>query len=322
MRTAWLAGVLGAGVILAGCGSGEPAAQRPIPPAIPLPETSPAEAAPEEDTSLAAEAVPEEDTSSPVEPTSAPRAAFSRADRSSFRRLERSSAASLGLAVSAIGPGQPVFGVGTAEGGVAWSTAKVPVAMAALEQGSVGAGAAPLRAAITASDNAAAEQLWRLLGTPTDAAAATQSILRSGGDGRTAVPSERLRPAFTTFGQTAWNLRDQVRFAATMKCSAAGRSTLALMEQVVAGQRWGLGDLAGAAFKGGWGPGSRPGAAGGYLDRQFGVVRLDGRTVAVAIAASPADGTHDSGIRALNAVVGWLVDEVDIGALTAGAPCT
>ena len=50
------------------------------------------------------------------------------------------------------------------------------------------------------------------------------------------------------------------------------------MNETVASQRWGLG-AAGvdAQLKGGWGPGNQPGAGGGYLDRQMGVLNIHGK---------------------------------------------
>ena len=56
-------------------------------------------------------------------------------------------------------------------------------------------------------------------------------------------------------------------------------------------QRYGLGTIPGARFKGGWGPDE----SGMYLVRQFGTIAVDGGEVGVAIAARPADGTYATG---------------------------
>ena len=77
-----------------------------------------------------------------------------------------------------------------------------------------------------------------------------------------------------------------------MPCRSAAKPVLSLMAQIVAGQRWGLGAAkAGAKFKGGWGPGSSPGAAGPFVERQLGIITLRGRPFAVAIPTAPADGS-------------------------------
>ena len=55
------------------------------------------------------------------------------ADRASFRKLERTLGGASGLAVSAAGLGQPILEAGTLRDGVAWSTIKVPIAMASRE---------------------------------------------------------------------------------------------------------------------------------------------------------------------------------------------
>lgn len=75
-----------------------------------------------------------------------------------------------------------------------------------------------------------------------------------------------------------------------------------LMGQVTESQRWGLGNLTAASFKGGWGPDS----SGRYLVRQFGIVTIDGKRVAVAIAVEPRDGSFGSGTAALSTIARWL----------------
>jgi beta-lactamase class A len=53
-----------------------------------------------------------------------------------------------------------------------------------------------MRAAITESDNAAAESVWEQLGDPTTAAQKVEQILQDSGD-PTTVESRKLRPEFT-----------------------------------------------------------------------------------------------------------------------------
>ena len=254
--------------------------------------------------------------------TTAAGAILSEDDRASFARLAASLGGGHGIAVSALGLGQQVQQAGSIRSGVAWSTSKVPVAMALIATGGAARHQDTLTQAITASSNDAAEAIWAVLGGGGAAAAAADEQLRAAGDETTLIEARSLRAGYTPFGQTTWTLADQVRFTAGMACSAAGAHVLGLMGAVVAEQRWGLG-AAGVPnqFKGGWGPGSEPGVAGGYFDRQMGVVTIDGRPLAVAVASRPADGSHETGAANLTAIARWLVENADVSALPARARC-
>jgi beta-lactamase class A len=248
---------------------------------------------------------------------------LSAADRASFERLAASLGGQSGLAVSGLGVGESVERVGALRSVVAWSTAKIPVAMAVIAGGGAGAQQTDLTSAVTASDNTAALRLWASLGGGQDAASAVDGQLRQAGDTHTHVESRALRGSgYTPFGQTAWALSDQARFTAGLPCTEAGTQVLALMDHVVAGQRWGLGSAGvDAQFKGGWGPGSQPGSGSGYLDRQMGVMTIHGKPLAVAIATLPADGSHEAGTRNLTAIARWLVGHADVRRLPARATC-
>ena len=246
---------------------------------------------------------------------------LSKSDRASFLRLERALGGRSGVAVAPLGVAQPVRSAGRLRTAVGWSTSKVPVAMAVVAGGRPGQ-AANLRAAITASDNAAAERLWSSLGEPATAAAKAPAQLRVAGDARTTVQARRLRAGFSAFGQTDWRLRDQARFAAGMPCSSQGRAVLALMAKVQPGQRWGLGSAGvPAKFKGGWGPGTRPGSGGGYVDRQLGIVRVANRSFAVSIATAPRDGSHATGTAHLTRIARWVVAHVDADTVARASIC-
>lgn len=248
---------------------------------------------------------------------------MSAADRASFARLQSQLGGRVGLAVSGLGFRQKVQHLGRVDSVIAWSTSKVPIAMAIYEAGLADSQRATLGAAITASNNAAAERLWAALGAGAQAAAAADAQLRAAGDDHTRVQPNRLRAGFTEFGQTLWKLSDQARFTAGMACLPAGAQVLALMDQTVASQRWGLG-AAGveAQLKGGWGPGSQPGAGGGYLDRQMGVVTIDGKPLAVTIASLPPDGSHGSGTSALTAIARWVVAHADVRRIPSHPRCS
>jgi len=237
---------------------------------------------------------------------------LSSADRTSFERLASELSGEEGLALAPLDRDRAVVSLGTLRGGVAWSTAKVPLVMAAISAG-VGA-QADFAQAITASDNAAAQRVWEALGGGDVAARAANEQLRAAGDATTQIQSRQLRPGFSAFGQTTWRLSDQARFAAGMACTGPGAAVLGLMERVVAGQRWGLGSTGRVTqFKAGWGPGISAGADDGWLDRQFGLVSIDGRPIAVAIATTAGD--HGTGTQNLTRIARWLVSHLDaIGA--------
>jgi hypothetical protein len=237
------------------------------------------------------------------------RSILSAADRRSFARLEAALGGTSGVAVSGLGLGRRVERAGALRNVIAWSTAKVPIAMAVIAAGDGASQQANLRSAITASDNAAAMRLWSSLGSDDEAAGAADEQLRDAGDSATRIESRALRgPAYTPFGQTNWSLANQARFTAGLACTAPGAQVLGLMNQVVPGQRWGMGSAGvPAQFKGGWGPGLQPGAAGAYLDRQMGVLTIRGRPLAAAIATVPPDGSHDTGTRNLTQIARWVV---------------
>jgi hypothetical protein len=237
---------------------------------------------------------------------------LTRADRASFRRLERDLGGTSALALSAVGLDPVVVEVGTLREGVAWSTIKVPIAMAVETRAEGRPSAAEqslLTRAITASDNAAAEALWSALGPPSAAAAAVGSVLASTGDTSTQVETRVLRPGFTSFGQTRWSLAAQQRFIAGLPCLPNSQPVLSLMQQVEPDQRWGLGVLgAHTQFKGGWGP--EP--DGRYLVRQMGIVRLaNGRPLAASIATMSAAGSFETGAANLTRIAQWLTAHVD-----------
>ena len=232
-------------------------------------------------------------------------------DRASFQTLERALGGTSGLAVSWVGLSRPMVQLGTLQQGVAWSTIKVPIALAVearFEGFPPSSTQALLARAITASDNAAAEELWGSLGTPHAAAGAVQRVLAATGDASTRVETRVLRPGFTSFGQTNWPLAAQQRFIAGLMCVANARSVLTLMQEIEPDQRWGLGTLGRSArFKGGWGPDP----SGRYLVRQMGVVRLaNGRLLAASIATMPADGSFTRGTAHLSQIARWLSSHV------------
>lgn len=218
-----------------------------------------------------------------------------------FDELAAGLPATIGIAIATPGRTEP-YSLGQWSSGVAWSTIKVPLAIAALRHDRPQARNLVVKA-ITKSDNRASEQLWSQLGDPTDAARRVQAVVDECGDADTVVESRRLRRGYTAFGQTRWTLDRQARFAARLPHIADAATVLDLMSHLTSAHRWGLA-AKGVAAKGGWGPGAR----GDYLVRQFGVPPTGSGHVGVALAAEAR--SFKAGVDALNAMADWLVDHL------------
>lgn len=224
--------------------------------------------------------------------------------------------ATVGVVVRAVGagsPGQVMFSGSVFADQPAWSTIKVPLVIAAMRQHNTERPTTPMVAAITESDNAAAESIWEGLGNPAAAATAVGDVLHGTGD-PTIVESRKLRPEYTAFGQTDWSLTNQALFLSAAACDPRDRPALDLMGQVNSDQRsWGVGPFPDSKIKGGWGPST----SGRYLVRQIAIVSAGKRGLAVvAMAAEPDSGSFADGTRALTEIGNWLRTHFD--ALPAG----
>ena len=186
--------------------------------------------------------------------------------------------------------------------GVAWSTSKVPLAIAALRGPGGASLAASVNQAIIESDNSAADTLWRSLGGGTTAANKVDSVLREGHDTATQTQGQVVRPPYSAFGQTQWSLQNQATFTAGLPCIPDSGPVLTMMGNISGSQQWGLGVIPSARFKGGWGPG----ASGGYLVRQLGIVIAPGGLVAIAIATEPSSGSFNDGTQILSQVANLI----------------
>ena len=210
-----------------------------------------------------------------------------------------------GQASIAVSTGDGVMIAGTDTPEPAWSTSKVPLSIAALDAGVAPEGA--VWSALTVSDNDAALQLWNALGAGEQAAAAVDEVLARYGDD-TLVQSQVVRPGFSAFGQTMWPVAKQASFMKALASdpapSVSVMTVLDAMSHVGAGQDYGLGTIAGARFKGGWGPDE----SGGYMARQMGClpeVGVDG-CVGVAVLARPADGAYGTAQQMLNSMARYI----------------
>ncbi len=221
-----------------------------------------------------------------------------------FATLQQGFRGGVGLAIMPVG-GEKMVTFGSWTSGPAWSTIKVPLAIAALRNNA--SYSATASSAITASDNGAADTLWQSLGSGADAAAAVEGVLREGGDTKTTVPTQRTRADASIYGQAEWTLADQVRFASRLPCLPQSQRVVGLMQQIVPSHRWGLGAFTSAEFKGGWGPDP----SGKYLVRQFGLIDSPSGRIAIAFAAQPDSGSFNDGMTMLDKMATLVSGHLD-----------
>ncbi|QZH66432.1 hypothetical protein [Mycolicibacterium farcinogenes] len=265
-------------MLLAGC-SFTPASIRPAPPAASTPAAAAATPAPADPPPVAGQ------------PNTANLTA-------SFTALAEHIPGEVGITIT---DGQHTLQFGTWDTGPAWSTIKVPLAIAAARHDP--ANTAPLiERAITASDNAAADELWASLGDPAAAATAVHQVLADGTNPDVYVQAEQIRPPYSPYGQTIWPQIDAARFAWTLPCIPDAGPVLTQMRNITPDQQWGLAALDNTASKGGWGPGPD----GNYLARQIGLYQTETGPLGVAIATTPDDGTFATATSILNNLANWI----------------
>ena len=224
-----------------------------------------------------------------------------------FATLAAELNAQVGIVVRPVGAGAAPVTAGEWNTGTAWSTIKVPLAIAGLRATDPPAVTDAMRAAITQSDNDAAEAIWESLGDPATAAAKVEAVLAEAG-APTTVESRKVRPEYTAFGQTTWSLADQATFLSSAVCDPRNEPVIDLMGQIAPDQSWGLGTIPDAKYKGGWGPSPE----GNYLDRQFGVIPVRDGSAVVAVAVEPRSGLFDDGTQALTRIATWLQEHTDL----------
>ena len=256
------------------------------------------------------------------------------ADRD-LERIAADAGGQLGVAVAPPGGGAAEV-AGDLRTGTAWSPMKVPLLVALVRSagGWDGLSASEQEQAALAierSDNEAAlalyDRLGELEGGAGDASAAIQRVLRDSGDTETEVNTVPNDQGFTTFGQTRWSAEASARFmqALAARCLLGSSDTsqvISLMGEVVADQRWGLGEAGyplddPLAFKAGWGP--EPG--GGYLVRQIGSAGGGAHGLVVSIIATvPGSGpaSFAAGRELVTAAARWAREAV--GTAPSGRP--
>lgn len=176
-------------------------------------------------------------------------------------------------AISVAGTGAQLT-VGDNRAEPAFSTMKVPLSIAALRQSPAFANDA--RLAVTVSDNPAAHRMFAKVPS-----SAYGGVIAEAG-------SKTTTPAGYEMG-TMWTTSDQAQFASGLRCVKGHEPVLGLMGEITRDQRWGLGQIGGARFKGGWNV-----HQGGYLTRQFGLIPGPNGDIAVAITAFSNGGYAES----------------------------
>jgi hypothetical protein len=252
-----------------------------------------------------------------------------RAD-SSWAALESAVTAEIGLAVVGVGSGAEPQTFGPLQSGHAWSSIKVPIVVTLMNQREsegreFGREEQSLaRAALTASDNAAAASLFDRLeevdgGLDGASRAVSETLNRVTAEPTEVATAPPPPGAASRYGQTEWSLSAAAEFFAALDagCLASLQTTgavLSLMGEVVPEQQWGLASAgfpnrASVAYKAGWGP--EGSSSGPYLVRQSGIVALgDNRAVAVAMIALGDSGSFEAGVKDLNRIAGWLAANV------------
>lgn len=167
----------------------------------------------------------------------------------------------------------------------AFSTMKVPLAIAALRQNQ--AFYPDAEAAVTRSDNPAAHRMFGQV-----PAAGYEGVIREAG-------ARTTTPAGYQMG-TLWTTSDQAEFASGLRCVAGHEPVLDMMGRIVDYQHWGLGRIGGARYKGGWNY-----HEGGHLARQFGLIPGPNGDIAVAITAHSPKG-HEGSFAMLDELANGL----------------
>ena len=216
----------------------------------------------------------------------------------SFTTLSEQIPGQVGVAIF---DGHYTLSFGTWNTGPAWSTIKVPLAIAVARHDPT-TNAQLIEQAITASDNDAADQLWASLGEPAAAAAAVAQVLADGANPDIQVQAEQIRPPYSPYGQTIWPQADAARFAWALTCIPDAEPVLTHMSNLISGQQWGLAATDNTPAKGGWGPDPN----GNYLARQIGLIHTETGTLGVAIATTPDDGIFTTATALLNNLANWV----------------
>ena len=207
---------------------------------------------------------------------------------------------------------------GDVEVAKAWSTIKVPIAIAAMQK-EVGT-ELQVEDTISYSGNEEAAALWAALGGGEQAAATVDSLLwRNGGIAHTRTTVDEYPGEATPIGFIPWSLEGQATFASRLPCIPGVETVWEAMGNIAPWQRAGLGEIDGMHFKGGWSEEEDEDYS--YTYRQFGALPTEEGTLGVAIIAHPEDGSHATASEMLNDLAQGIEELIDDGLLVAPDTC-
>ena len=223
-----------------------------------------------------------------------------------------------GVAGISVATEHGIINVGSDGRSRAWSTIKVPVAIAAVQQ-KVGT-ESMVRAAISESSNADAAALWAALGGGAEAAATVDSLLwHYNGVAHTRHTVDEYPDEPTPIGWIPWTLNGQAGFASRLACIPEADVVWDAMGEIVPWRQDGLGRIAGMHFKGGWS--EEEDGLYSYTYRQFGALPTEDGLLGVAVIAHPEDGRHVTAERMLDDLADGIGEGVEDGSLVASDYC-
>lgn len=179
----------------------------------------------------------------------------------------------------------------------AWSTIKIPIAVAAQEYCSYDEAtlAQLTSASIEYSDNDAASSLWTCLGHESEASQIVGEEIAKGG------MSVQVEPYF---GTTVWPVPAQARYAHYLASLPEDHPVIEEMHKINPEHSYGLGRIPDMPFKGGWSDADD----GSWHSRQMGFATIGETTYGIAIAARSVDGSEEDCQATLDKLAQYIVD--------------
>ena len=179
----------------------------------------------------------------------------------------------------------------------AWSTIKVPIAVAAQEYCEYDDETLQdlTSASIEWSDNDSATSLWTCIGPDEEASRIVGEEISKGG------MSVEVEPYF---GTTPWPVPAQARYAHHLGSLPDNHPVITEMHKIDPEHSYGLGTIDGLPFKGGWSDADD----GSWHSRQLGFTTVDDKIYGIAIAARSVDGSEADCQEALGEIAGFLGD--------------
>jgi hypothetical protein len=203
----------------------------------------------------------------------------------------------------------------------AWSTVKVPIAVAAATAELDGEADvdALIEAAITRSENMPAAELWQLLGGGTSAARQLEELLAPYGEIDALPLATEFSP--TPIGLIAWPLAGQAEFSSHLPCLTGAEAVYQAMGEIVPWQVDGLGSIEGMHFKGGWSAEEDVGSRS-YTYRQLGALETQDGVIGMAVLVHPEDGEHATAVQMMDDLADGLEEMIEADLIPAATTCT